>query len=67
MLVLPIAEDLDELFEDCGLASITALGEPCAVVIVTVDVSFVLVVRILRSKDSRTHTTGEVLNVVFAV
>lgn len=44
MLVLTVAENLDKLFEDGGLAAVAALGELSGVVKVTVHFALVLVV-----------------------
>lgn len=67
MLVDSIAEDLDELLQDGSLTSVAFLREFGRIMVVAVDVTFVLVVRILSAKDGRTDTAGEVLNVIFAV
>ena len=67
MLVLSVAENLDKLFEDGGMAAVTPLGELGRVVVVAIDVAIVLVVAVLRAKDGRAEGTGEVLHVVLAV
>jgi hypothetical protein len=46
MLVLPIAEDFDELLQDRCLAAIAALSELGRVVVVAVDAAFVLIVAV---------------------
>lgn len=67
MLVLPVAENLDKLFENGGMAAVTPLGELGRVMVVAVDVAIVLVVAVLRAKDGGAERTGEVLHVVLAV
>jgi hypothetical protein len=44
VLILAVAENLNELLEDCSMAAMTPLGELGRVMEVTVDLSFVLVV-----------------------
>lgn len=67
MLVLAIAEDFDELFEDRSLAAVAALGEFRRVVKVTKYTAFMLIIAVLRPKHGRTDRTGEMLNVVLAI
>ena len=67
VLILSIPEDFDELFQDRSLTSIAALSELSGVVIVTIDLSIVLVVAILGAKYRRAHRASEVVNVVFPV
>ena len=65
MLVLTIAEDFYKLFYNGSLTAVASLCKFGRVMIVTVDISFVLVVAVLGAKDGGTDRTGEVLNVVF--
>jgi hypothetical protein len=67
MLVLAVPEYLDELLQDCSLASIASLCELRRVVVMTVYLTFMLVVAILRTEDSWAHRTGEMLDVVFPI
>lgn len=67
VLILAIAEDLDELFENGGMAAMTPLGKLCRVMKVTINLAFVLVVRILGTEDRGTHGAREMFNVVFAL
>ena len=67
MLVLSVAKNLDELFEDCGLAAVTPLGKLSRIVEMTVHLFFVLVVGVLRTEHRRTYRAGKVLNVIFAI
>lgn len=66
MLVLAIAENLDKLFEDGGLAAITSLCELGGVVIVTVDHTIMLIVAILCSERRWAHRASEMFDVIFA-
>ena len=66
-LVAHIAVDLDELLEDRGVAADAFRRETRAVVEVAVDVSRVLVVRVLRAKNSRANRTREMLNMIFFI
>lgn len=67
MLVHTVTEDLHELLQDRGLASITLLSELGGVVIVAVDAALVFVIRVLSTKHSRTDGAREVFNVVLAI
>jgi len=67
VLILAVSEDLDELFEDGILTSLTSLCELCRVVVVAVDPTFMLVVAVLRSKYRWTDRAREMLNMVFSV
>lgn len=67
MLVLAIAEDFDELFEDRGVTPVTPLGESGRIVIMTVYISFMFVVGVLSTKDCWTDGAGEMLNMIFAI
>ena len=67
MLILPVPENLHKLFEDRGVTSVASLRKLCRVMEMTEDLPIVLVVAILRSKDGRTHRTGEVVDVVFVI
>lgn len=67
MLVVTVAEDLDELLEDGGMTAIASLGELSRVVIVTIDIPFVLIIRVLGTKDGRTDGAGEMFDVVLAI
>ena len=53
MLILAVAKDLDELFEDGSLATVAALGELGRVVVVTIHIAIMLVIAVLSPKDSR--------------
>lgn len=55
VLILAIAEYLDKLLENCGLAAVASLRKSCGVVIMTIDSSFMLVVVIFRTKGGGTH------------
>lgn len=67
VLIDSVSENLHKLLKNGGLASITLLREFGRIVEMTIDISFVLVVRILSSKDCRAHGAGEVLNVILAI
>lgn len=65
MLVLSVPENLHELFQDRSLTAITALGELCRIVVMTVYLAIVFIIAILCPKNSRTHRTCEMIYVVF--
>ena len=67
VLILAIAEDLDELLEDGRLTSIAPLREPCRVVVVAIDLAVVFIITVLSAEYGRTHGTSEVLNVIFPI
>lgn len=67
VLVDAIPEDLDKLLQDCSLTPIASLRKSSGVVEVAVHAAFVFIVRILCSKDCRTHGTREVFDVVLLV
>ena len=54
MLILAIAENLNELLEDSGLAAVTSLSELGRVMIMAVNFSFVFVVAVLSTEYCRT-------------
>lgn len=66
MLVLPVAEDFDELLQDGCLTAIAALGEFGRVVVVAIYTALVLVVAVRRAEYGGTYGAGEVLDVVLA-
>lgn len=67
MLVLTIAEDLNELLEDGRVAAMAPLGKLSRVMEVTVDFALVLIIRILSTEYCRTYRAREVFDVIFAV
>jgi hypothetical protein len=67
VLIMAVTEDLDKLFEDCGMTAVTSLGEMSGVVIVTVDVAFVLIIGVLSSEHGRADRAGEVFDVILAI
>ncbi len=67
MLVLAVSEYLHKLLENCCMATITSLRKLGRVMIVTIDLSVVLVVAVLCTKHSWAHRTSEMIDVVFAV
>ena len=67
VLVLTVAVNLDELFEDCVVAAMATLGEAGRIVIMAINLALVLVVAVLRAEYGGTDGTGEVLDVVFVV
>jgi hypothetical protein len=67
MLIMAIAEDLDELFEDCGVTAITSLCKLSRVVIMTIDIALVLIVRVLSPEHGRADKAGEVFDMVLAI
>ena len=67
MLVLALPEDLNKLFQNRGVTSITTLCELCRVVVVAVDTSIMFVVTVLGAKDCWAYRTGEMIYVIFSV
>lgn len=62
-LVSHIAVDLDELLQDGTVAPRAFRRKPGRIMIVAVDIRFVLVVRVLRTKQCRAHGACEMLYV----
>lgn len=67
MLIDVVAVDLHELLEDCRFAPCALDRKPSRIVEMTVDLSAMFIVRVLRPEHSRTDTTREVLHVKFHV
>lgn len=67
MLILPIAEDFDELLEDRRVAAIASLSELRRVMEMAVHLCLVLIIAVLGAKDCRADGAREMFNVVFAV
>jgi hypothetical protein len=67
MLVLTVTIDLDKLLQDRGPATGTFDGITKRVVVMTIDFPLVLIVRVLRTKDSWANRTSEMLNMILAV
>lgn len=55
VLILAVAEDLDELLENGGMTSMTPLRKLGRVMEMTIDLALVLVVRILGTKHRRAY------------
>ena len=55
MLILAVAINLDELLQNGGMASIAPLSKLSGVVKVTIDLSFMFIVRVLSTKHRGTH------------
>jgi hypothetical protein len=55
MLVLSVSEDLDKLFENCGVTAVASLRKLCGVVVMTEYLSIVLVIAVLGTKDGGAH------------
>lgn len=67
MLVLSVAEDLDELLQNSSLTTIAALRKLCGVVVVAIDFAVVFVVAVLSAEDCWANRAGKVLDMVFAL
>jgi hypothetical protein len=67
VLIDSIPEDLDKLLENRGLAAITLLRKLCGIVVMAIDATLVLVVRVLGAKYCWAYAAGEVLDVVFPI
>ena len=61
--VVPI--DLHELLENGTVTSRTFRGKTSGVVELTIDVDFMLVMRVLRTEDSSANGTRKMLNMLF--
>ena len=66
-LVAHIPVDLDELLENRAIATCALGSEARRVVVMTVDVAFVLVVRVLRTKECGAYGTREVVHMELLV
>lgn len=55
MLILSVAENLDELFQNGGLAAVAALSELSGVVEMTINLTLMFVVGILGAEYCRTN------------
>lgn len=67
MLVLTVSEDLHELLQDGGPASVAPLGKLRRVVVVTVDLPFVFVIAVLRAENGWAHRAREMFNVILSL
>lgn len=67
MLILTIAEDLNELLQNCCLTAIAPLRKLCRVMVVAVHLSIVLVVTVLRSKYCWADRACKVVDMVFPI
>lgn len=64
MLVLAVTEDLDKLLKNCRLTSVAFLSKLGGVVIMTVDLSVMLIVAVLSAEDGRTKGARKMVDVV---
>lgn len=67
VLVLSIAEDLNKLFQDGGMATITLLCKLCRIMVVTIYIPFMFIIGILCSKNRGTDRTSKMFDVVLPV
>ena len=67
MLILTITKYLNELFQDCCVATITFLCKLCRIVIMAINTAVMLIVTILCTKHGRTYRAREMLDVVFSL
>lgn len=67
MLILSVSENFDKLFQYRRLAPIAPLCKLCRIVIVTVNLSLVFIIAVLRAKNCWTDRASEMLDVVFAI
>lgn len=67
VLILTITKNLDKLLENGCLTSVAPLREFGRIMVMTVNVTVVLVVAVLRSKDRWTYRASKVLNVIFSI
>jgi hypothetical protein len=65
MLVDSISIDFDKLLENGRLASIATLSKLRRVMVMTVDLSLMLIVAVLGPEYSWTNGAGEVFDMVF--
>ena len=62
-----VTVDLHKLLQNSAIAASALRGEASRVVIMAIDIAFVLVIRVLRPKERRTHRTGEVVHMELLV
>lgn len=67
VLVLTVSEYLNELLEDCSLATIAALGKSCRVVVVAVDHAIVFIVAVFCAKSCRTDRAREMIDMILVI
>ena len=67
VLVLAVAEYLNELLQDCRLTTVTALRELSRIVVMTVDLAIVFVVTVLSPEHRWTERTSKVVYVILAL
>jgi hypothetical protein len=67
MLVLTLPENLNELFQNRGVASVATLCELCRIVVVAIHTSIMLVITVLGTKDCWAHRTSEMIYVILSV
>lgn len=67
MLILSIAEDFDELLQNCRVTAMTPLSELSGVMVMAIHLAFMLIVGVLSTKHCRTHGASEMFNVIFAI
>ena len=67
MLILTISKNFHELFENCGLTSIAALGELSGIVEMAKNLTIMLIVAVLGPKYSRTQRARKMLNMVLSI
>jgi hypothetical protein len=67
MLILTVAEDLHELFQNCCVTTVAPLSELCRVMEMAVYFAFMLVVRVLCAENCRTNRAGKMLYVILAI
>ena len=64
VLILAVSKDFDKLFKYSGMTAIAPLCKFGRIVIMTEYVPLMLVVAVLRAKNSRTYRTRKVLDIV---
>lgn len=67
MLVLPIAENFNELLQDGSVAAIAFLREFGRVMIMAIYEPLVLVVAVLGAEDGGTYRARKVFNMIFTL
>jgi len=67
MLILTIPKYFHELFENCGLTSIAALGELSGIVEMAINLTIMLIVAVLCSKYCWAYGARKVIDVVLLI
>lgn len=67
MLILPIAEYLDELLENSSVTAVASLRKLCRVMEMAIDLTIMFIITVLGAKDSWAYRTSKMIDMVFLV